>query len=429
MKFERLERSQVKAFFTVTRSDFTAALDTAFEVNNSKVKIDGFRPGKAPKAKYLALYGVESLYSDALDTVVNNLISTELVKSEEFKIVGSPSLDLDFEKLSTEEDFEINLTFDVHPEVTLGEYKGIKVKKEEIKVTDDEVKEEINNQLKDKIELVVKKTQTIKKGDVAIFDFSGSVDGVKFDGGTSENYELKIGSGQFIPGFEDQMIGMKANEEKDVVVTFPAEYQAPDLAGKEAVFAVKVHEVKEEVVPALTDELVVSFEIENVKTVSEYNTHVMDKLTTAKTNNEERRVESEVLNTLIKNTTLDLPQTYITNRYNELMKSIEGQAKQYGIDFELFLQLTGTNKEQLQTQTTERAINDVKLDIILVEIVEKEKIEATDAEIDTFMQSEAEKYNSTKEAFEKQYGKDVFAYNLNVQKALDLVKSSSKTTK
>ncbi len=429
MKFEKLERSQVKAFFTVTRSDFNEAVDAAFEINNKKVTIKGFRAGKAPKSKYLAQYGVESLYSDALDKVVNDIISKELVTSTEFKIVGAPNLDLDFEKLSTEEDFEINLTFDVHPEVTLGEYKGIKVKKEQIKVTDEEVKEEINKQLKDKIELVLKKTQTIKKGDVAIFDFSGSVDGVKFDGGTAENYELKIGSGQFIPGFEDQMIGMKANEEKDVVVTFPEQYQAPDLAGKEAVFAVKVHEVKEEKVPALTDELVESFEIENVKTVSEYNTHVVDKLTTAKQTNEDRRVESEILETLIKNTTLDLPKTYINNRYNELMKSIEGQAKQYGIDFELFLQLTGTNKEQLEAQTKERAENDVKLDIILVEIVEKEKIEATDEEINTFMESEATKYNSTKEAFEKQYGKDVFAYNLNVQKALDLVKTSAKVTK
>ncbi|MFI3329801.1 MAG: trigger factor [bacterium] len=429
MKIEKLERSQVKAFFTVTRSDFNEAVDASFEVNNQKVTIKGFRAGKAPKSKYLAQYGVESLYSDALDSVVNKIINAELVTSTEFKIVGAPALDLDFEKLSTEEDFEINLTFDVHPEFTLGDYKGIKVKKEEVKVTDDEVKEEINKQLNDKIELVLKKTQTIKKGDVAIFDFSGSVDGVKFDGGTSENYELKIGSGQFIPGFEDQMIGMKANTEKDVVVTFPAEYQAADLAGKEAVFAVKVHEVKEEVVPALTDELVEGFAIENVKTVSEYNTHVVDKLTTAKQNNEDNRVQNEILTTLVKNTTIDLPKTYINNRYNELMRNIEAQAKQYGIDFDLFLQLTGNDKATLQAQTKERAENDVKLDIILVEIVEKEKIEATDEQINEFITSEATKHNSTKEAFEAQYGRDIFAYNLNVQTALDLVKSSAKVTK
>ncbi len=426
MKFERLERSQVKAFFTVKRSEFNEALETSFEVNNKKVTIKGFRAGKAPKSKYIATYGVESLYSDALDAIVNNVISNELVKSEEFRIVGSPNLDLDFEKLSTEEDFEINLTFDVHPEVKLGEYKGITVKSEDVKVTEEDVKNEINNQLKDKIELVVKKTQTIKNGDVAIFDFSGSVDGVKFDGGTAENYELKIGSGQFIPGFEDQMIGMKANEEKDVKVTFPEQYQAAELAGKDAVFAVKVHEVKEEKVPTLTDELVESFNIDDVKTVDAYNAYVMEKLTTAKKNNEDRRVESEILATLVKNTTLDLPKTYITNRYNELMNSIQSQAKQYGIDFELFLQLTGTNLQQLQTQTRERAENDVKLDIILVEIVEAEKIEANDDEINAFIELEAAKYNSTKEAFEKQYGKDIFAYNLNVQKALDLVKTSAK---
>ncbi len=426
MKFERIENSRVKAEFTVTRADFTAALDKSFEVNNEKVTIKGFRKGKASKATYLKNFGVESLYAEAIDIVANNIISNEIVKSTEFRIVNSPDLDFDVEKLSTEEDFNMTMTFDVHPTFTLGKYKGIEVKKEAVKVTDEDVKTEINNQLKSKVELNVKKKQVIASGDVAIFDFCGSVDGVEFDGGKAENYELKIGSGQFIPGFEDQMIGMKGNEEKDVVVTFPEEYMEKSLAGKEAVFKVKVHEVKEEVYPTLSDELVKEFNIENVNTVSEYNTHVTAKLEESKTTAAEQTQENALFKSLIDGTQIDLPKSYIDNRVKELVKNVEDQAQRYNIPLDMFLQFSGLTLEQFKAQSQERAVNDIKLDCILAEIVKAEKFESTDAELDAFITDEATKYNSTKEVFEKQYGRDIFKYNFNLNKALDLVKTSKK---
>ncbi len=426
MKFERLEGSQVKAFFTIKRSDFELALDTAFEINNEKVTIKGFRKGKAPKAKYLAAYGVESLYSDALDAAVNKIIETELVPCTEFRIINGPTLDLDYEKIATEEDLEINLTFDVHPTFELGTYKGIEVKAEDTNVTDEDITNAINGALKDKIEVVVKKDQVIANGDVAIFDFVGSVDGVEFEGGTAENYQLKIGSGQFIPGFEDQMMGMKASEVKDVNVTFPEQYHAEDLAGKKAVFKVTLHEVKEEIVPTLSDEIVASLEIENVKTVSEYNTHIVDKLKESKQQNETRRQEEEVLKAVINNTTIELPRSYVESRTNELMAGVENQAKQYGIPLEMFLQFSGMDLETFKKQSSERAVNDVKLDCILSEVVKVENIVATEDEITSFIASEAVKYNAKPAQFEKQYGRSVFAYNLNVNKALELIKTSSK---
>ncbi len=429
MKFERLERSQVKAFFTIKREDFNNAVDQAFEINNAKVTIKGFRKGKAPKAKYLAAYGVESLYADALDVAINDIINKELVPSKEFRIIDAPKADFDFEAVSGEGDFKINLTFDVHPTFELGTYKGVDVTVEDLKVTDEEIQNEVNNQLRSKVEVNLKKTQKIASGDIAIFDFEGSVDGVKFDGGAAENYELKIGSGQFIPGFEDQMIGMKAGEEKDVNVTFPEQYQAADLAGKAAVFKVKVHEVKEEVYPTLTDELVVEFAIENVKTVSEFNAHITAKLEETKKANDLRRREDEILSAVIKNTTIDLPKSYITNRVNELVQNVEQQAKRYNIPLEMFLQFSGMTMEQFTAQSEERAVNDVKLDCILSEIVKVEKINATEEEITEFIASEAVKYGADAKTFEKQYGRGVFAYNLNVNKALELIKSSAKEKK
>lgn len=427
MKFERLEGSQVKAFFTIKRTDFNAALDTAFEINNAKVTIKGFRQGKAPKAKYLAAYGVESLYSDALDVVVNKIIETELVPSKEFRIISGPSLDLDFEKVGTEDDLDINLTFDVHPTFELGTYKGITVKSEDTTVTDDDIKNAIVGALRDKVEVVVKKEQVIASGDVAIFDFVGSVDGVEFEGGTAENYQLKVGSGQFIPGFEDQMIGMKASEVKNVNVTFPAEYMEPSLAGKEAVFKVTLHEVKEEITPTLTNEVVAELNIENVTNVDEYNAYIVEKLKESKKQNEERRREEELLSTVIKNTNIDLPKSYVESRVNELVANVENQAKQYNIPLDMFLQFSGMDLETFKTQSRERAISDVKLDCILSEIVKVEAITATEEEITEFIASEAVKYNAEAKAFEKQYGRSVFAYNLNVNKALELIRTSSKT--
>ncbi|MFI3252234.1 MAG: trigger factor [bacterium] len=429
MKLERLEGSQVKTFFTVERTKFNEAVDKSFELNNSKVKIAGFRPGKAPRSKYEATYGVGSLYNDALDIVVNEIITNELTKSEEFRIVGAPNLGLDFSKLSTEEDFEITLTFDVHPTVELGAYKGIEVKAVDAKVTEEDITNEINRQLKDKAELTLKGKQVIEKGDIAIFDFAGSVDGVAFDGGTAENYELKIGSGLFIPGFEDQMIGMKAGEEKDVNVTFPKAYQAAELAGQEAVFKVKLHEVKNETFPTLTDELVKELNLENISTVEAYKTDLVAKLEVAKTNQENRRFEDELLAKVIENAKIDLPKTYVNNRVSELTKNAEAQAKQYSISLEVLLQFQGMTLEQFNQMSTERAVNDIKLDCILDEIVKAEKLNATDEEVVAFIEKEAAKYNSTKDAFIKQYGKSVFAYNLNIANALEVIKSNAKSTK
>jgi trigger factor len=275
MTFERLEHSQIKASFEVSAEEFAVALDEAFKICNEKVTIDGFRKGKAPKSVYLKRYGVESLYADAIDAAVSKKMREELLTNTEIQIASQPMLDVDYATVAEGQGFNFTLTFDTFPEVVLGEYKGVKVKGLDNTVTEAEIANEKSRLLKDKIVVETKEEQVIALGDIAVFDFLGTVDGVAFDGGAAENYELEIGSHQFIPGFEEQMVGMEANTEKDITVTFPENYGAPNLAGKEAVFHITLHEVKAKTTPELTDELVVELKVEGVNTVSEFEAHVL----------------------------------------------------------------------------------------------------------------------------------------------------------
>ena len=295
----KLENSQIKAYFEVNAEEFAVALDEAFKICNEKVTIKGFRKGKAPKATYLKHYGVESLYADAIDAAVSRKMREELIPNEEIQIASQPMLDLDYASVS-EEGFKFTLTFDTFPEIELGQYKGIEVEGLSNLVTDAEIESEKGRLLKDLVVVEAKEEQVIALGDTAVFDFEGSVDGVKFPGGAAENYELKIGSHQFIPGFEEQMVGMTSGTEKDINVTFPENYGQKDLAGKAAVFHINLHEVKVEKQPELTDELVAGLKIENVNTVEEFNNHVVTSLTERKTNYNNRQLENTVLSHGVK---------------------------------------------------------------------------------------------------------------------------------
>ena len=354
MTFEKLEHSQIKAHFEVSAEEFSAALDEAFTICNAKVTIKGFRKGKAPKTVYLKNYGVESLYADAIDVVVGKKMREELLVNEELAIASQPMLDLDYNSVAEGKGFTFTLTFDTYPEVKLGQYKGIEVVAQDNEPTNDELANETNRLLKDKV-VVETKEGAIENGDLAVFDFVGSVDGVEFPGGKAENYELKIGSGQFIPGFEDQMVGMVANTEKDITVTFPENYGEKSLTGKEADFHITLHEVKAEKSPDLTDELVKELNIENVNTVLEFHDHVKTSLTTRKTNYNNRMLENQVIEAVVNNAEIDLPKTFVKERENSLRSQAEAQAKQYNIPFEMFLQFSGVTVEAFNEQCHEEA--------------------------------------------------------------------------
>lgn len=394
LKIEKLDGSRVKFDVNVSADKFEEGLDHAFKIENEKVEIKGFRKGKAPRKVFENKYGVESLYNEAIQYVLQDTYYNAVVDNK-IDVVAQPKIDLDPNMITRGEDFTYGVTVAVKPEVKLGDYKNIQVEVEPIEVTDEELEAEINKNLEKNAEMVVKEDASLEKGNTAVFDFSGSVDGEKFEGGTAENYELEIGSGQFIPGFEDQMIGMKAEEEKDVVVTFPEDYQQDTLAGKEAVFAVKLHEIKERQVPTFSDEFVKDLDIENVETMDAYKAHLKEQLMSQKEQQKNNTVKQVVIEKATENAEFSVPEEMINDETNRMMKQQESQIKQYGLDFKTYLQYMGKSEEDFKADLAVQAKTNVEQQLILSEIGLAEDIQATDEEV-------AEKYDALLEQYKSQ---------------------------
>lgn len=381
MVVEKLEHSRTKLTFDVTPEEFEKALDKAFEEENAKVSIQGFRKGKAPRSVFEKHYGVESLYATAIDVILNNKIQ-EAVKDENLvkDFIGQfePLLE---EKVERNTNFKVSLVIDTYPEVKLGDYKGIEVAKKNLDVTDEEVEQACKSMAAKDATMEAKAEQVIAKNDFVTFDFVGSVDGVEFPGGKAENYELQIGSGQFIPGFEDQMIGMKAEEVKDINVTFPENYGEASLAGKAAVFKVTVHEVKEQKLPEFTDEYVKTLN-KDVNNYDELKAAKRKELEAKKAQAEKDRQTNDLINKIIDNATVDMPKTLVDSRYNAMKSQYENQAKMYNIPFETFIQIMGSTLEQFEDITRKQAERQALFDVVAGAIIEAEKLVPTKEEID-----------------------------------------------
>ncbi len=382
MTTEKLEHSRIKATFDITAEDFEVALDKSFAENVKKVTIKGFRKGKAPREIFEKNYGVESLYEEALNYIFNQKVE-ELYKSEEYKnkIVSQFVPELDWNNIKRGSNFTISLLFDVRPEFNLPAYKGIEVKKANTEVSEDEVNESINRLLQPKAKREDKEDKTIALGDIAEFDYKGYVDDEAFEGGEAKNYSLKIGSKHFIPGFEEQMVGMKEGETKDVLVTFPEKYQAENLAGKPAKFVVTVNKVFTEVLPELTDDFIKSLDIKDVNTKDELVEYKKQELVSQKENSEIDRQTNDVINFLINNTVVDMPESLIQRRIDLFRNNYEEQAKRYNIPLETFLQLIGTNKEKFDKDTAEQGKRNAIFIEVMAKVVEEEKLQPTIEEI------------------------------------------------
>ena len=404
MVTEKLEHSRVKATFDVTADEFERALDKAFEVNNAKVTIKGFRAGKAPRSVYEKHYGVESLYDEALNVILNEKAS-EIYKDENLAKEICGQFEPNFEgedKLERGKDFKISLTFDVYPEVKLPQYKGLEVAKKVLEATDEEVEAEVKSVLKKDAEMVAKEEQVIAEGDYATFDFVGSVDGVEFPGGKADNYELQIGSHQFIPGFEEQMVGMKAEETKDINVTFPENYGEASLAGKPAVFKVTVHEVKAEKLPELNDEYVKGLKIDGVNTVEELKANKKAALEVSKAVSEKDRQVNELITKIVDNAVVDMPKSLINEKVNDIRGQYEKQAKMYNIPFDTFLGLMNVKKEDFEAQTLEQGTKQALFNVIATKIIEVENLTPSKEAVEELAEKDAKANGKTKEAMLKQ---------------------------
>ena len=377
---EKLEAGKVKLTVKVSAEEFDLALDHAFQKVVKEINVPGFRPGKMPKTVFVKRFGYESLYQDAVEFALQGTYPLAVRESGVFP-VSDPAIDLKFEELKQGKGFTYTAEVEVWQDAVLGEYKGVEVKRASTKVTDAKVNQYIKKALVQKQETVIKETAA-KKGDTVVIDFEGFVDGVAFEGGKGENYPLELGSHSFIPGFEEQLVGVKPESEVDVNVVFPENYHE-HLAGKAAVFKVKVHEVKTKVTPKLTDELVEEMEIANVKTVEEYKAYVLDLLTKEAETKADNKMMEDLFKKITKKSKIVVPEAVIESELEKQLNKVEAQAKQYGVPTEVLLQYSGYQtvdafKEEGRKHLKTRITND----IIVEEIIKAEKIKATAKEIE-----------------------------------------------
>ncbi|HRX92122.1 MAG TPA: trigger factor [Candidatus Izemoplasmatales bacterium] len=393
MMIDKLSGSRVHFTITVTGEMFEHALDHAFEVVNEKTEIKGFRKGKAPRSVYEAHYGIESLYEEAVEHAIGDTYYDAITEND-IDVVAQPKIDFDFKNVKRGSDFTYEVTVAVRPEVVLGEYLGTEVKLLPDVASDVEIDTEITREREKNAEMVLKEEGVLEEGDTAVFDFEGSVDGVKFDGGSAENYELVIGSNQFIPGFEEQMKGMAPETEKNVIVSFPEDYHEKSLAGKESVFKVTLHEIKNRVVPQLDDEFVKDLNLDNISTIDEYKAYVKNQIETDKKKQNENQIRTTVIEKATENATFDLPEEMIEEEVKRADEDNQNRMKQYRLDFDTYLKYMGKTKEEYLTELKEEATKTLRQQMVINAIAKKENLEADDKETEAKYQEIADQYKS-----------------------------------
>ena len=396
------------------------ALDKALDKALKNVKVDGFRQGKVPKDIYLKKYGVESLFMDASNYCVEDAYNDMLKEAKDLEIAAQPMVDI---KSIDENAIEYVFTLTLKPEVKLGKYKGLKAEKEKIEVTKEEIEHAIEHMREHYKENIIKEG-AIEKGDIAVIDFEGFKDGVAFEGGKGENYSLEIGSNTFIPGFEDQLIGMKAGEKKDLDLTFPEDYPSEDLKGAKVVFKVKVNEVKEVKIPELDKEFFEDLGMDGINTKKDLENQVKENITASKEAQMEEKYIQDLLNEIVKTTEVDVPDTMVNDETERMVHEFAEHIKMQGITIEQFYKFTRSNEEQLKEQYKEEALKRIKYRLIIEEIIKQEKIEVTDEDVENELEEIGKKYNMTKEEVKKQYegNLDYIKYDLEVRKAFSIIK-------
>lgn len=399
--------------------DWKNALDKAFKKLNKEAKIDGFRPGKAPKEVYIKKYGMTSIYMEAAESCLNQAYEKMLEQNGVDIIVAQPEINL---SAVTDDYVEFKFNLTLKPEVKLGKYKDLGVKKDAVKVTKKEVDDAIEQMRQRYIENIDKEGK-VEDGDVAVIDFEGFKDGVAFDGGKGENYSLKIGSNTFIPGFEEQIIGMEKGEEKDINLTFPDDYHAEDLKGKAVTFKVKVNEIKQQKLPELDEEFFLDLGMEGITNKEELEKQLEENIKARKEAEVENKYIDELLAKAAENTEIDIPEAMINEEIDRILKQYEENLKMQGITLEMFYQFTNSDEQALRDQMREEAKNRVTYRLMLEEIAKEEKIEISDEQAETEAVNLATKYQMEKEEFLKTFGGlEMVKYDLKMRQALEVLK-------
>ena len=420
---EKLENNMAKLKITVPAEQLEKAIEKAYQKNKNKIQIPGFRKGKAPRKMIEQMYGKGVFYEDA----ANELIEEEYPKAVEEcgeDVVSSPKIDV--EELEAGKDFVFTAEVALKPPVKLGKYKGIEVEKMDLDVTDDEVDAEIDKQRNMNARSIDVTDRAVKDGDTVSLDFEGFVDGVAFDGGKGTDYPLTIGSGAFIPGFEEQLVGFEIGQEGDVNVKFPEDYQAENLAGKDATFKCKVNSIRAKELPELNDE---SASDAGFDTVAEYKEDVKKKLEEKKAADEKAKREDAVVRAVIEDSEMELPEAMIETQQRQMVNEFAQRLQMQGMNMDQYLQYTGGSVDQMLAQVKPQAIERIKSRLVLEAVAEAEKIEVSDADVDAEIESMAHQYRMEVEKLKEMMSdaeKKQLKSDLAVQKAADFLVENVK---
>ena len=419
---EKIEKSQVVLTIEVGAEEFEAAIEKAYQKMRRKINVPGFRPGKAPRKIIEGMYGVEVFYEEAINIAFPEAYEAA-VKEKELQVVGYPVVEMEGEV--TRGGFTFKATAPVYPEVTLGQYKGLTAEKEEVKVTAADVDARLKV-LTDRNTRLVSVEREAKEGDTAVIDFEGFLEGKPFDGGKGTNHSLELGSHSFVPGCEEQVVGMKAGDEKDIDITFPEDYHA-DLAGKAVVFKVKVHEVKEKEVPALDDEF--AKDVSEFDTLKDLKADLKKKIAEERQKDADRAFEDALMEQVAANITADVPDAMVEGQARQFLENFKMQIAQQGIPYDQYMKMTGMDEQKLLDDAKEPALRQVRLDLALAAIIKAENIEVSDEEVEAEFKKLADQYGMDLEMVKKYLQADQVKDQVTTQKAVAVVVDSAVATK
>lgn len=429
LQVEKLEKNMAKLTIEVSADELEKAIQKAYQKNKNKISVPGFRKGKVPRQIIEKMYGKEVFYEDAANALIPDAYEKALDECEE-TVVSSPKIEVT--QIEAGKPFVFTAEVALKPEVKLGKYKGVKVEKQTIEVTEDEINAEIAKERENNARTVEVEGRAIENGDIATIDFEGFVDGVAFEGGKGENYPLTIGSGSFIPGFEEQLVGKNKDEEVDVNVTFPEDYHAEELKGKEALFKVAIKEVKTKELPELDDEF--ASEVSEFDTLAEYKADIEKKLTEKKEKEAKNAKEEAVIDAIIADAAMDIPEAMLETQQRQMVDEFAQRLQMQGLSLEQYFQFTGLDGQKMLEQVKPQAERRIKSRLVLEAIVAAEGITASDEDYENEIARMAEVYNMEADKVKEMLGdnenaKKQILEDLAITKAAEFVVSEAKETK
>lgn len=424
LQVEKLEKNMAKLTIEASAEDFEAAIEKAYLKNKGSITLPGFRKGKAPRKMIEKMYGVGIFFEDVANMLIPDAYAKE-VDDCDLEIVSQPEIDV--VQIEAGKPFIFTAEVALKPEVTLGEYKGIEVEKQSVEVTEEEIQAEIDKERENNSRTVDIDDRAVEDGDMIKLDFDGYVDGVAFDGGKADNYDLTIGSGSFIPGFEEQLIGKMIGEDTDVNVTFPEEYGAEELAGKAAVFKCRVNEIKVKELPEVDDEF--AQEVSEFETLAEYKEDIKKNLTEKKEQEAKIAKENAVVEKIVENATMEIPDAMIENQVRNMVDDFSRRIQSQGLTVEQYFQFTGMNADGLKEQMRPEALKRIQNSLTLEAIAEAEKIEVSDERLEEELVKMAESYQMEAEKLKEiigEYEQDQIRKDISIQEAVTLVTDAAK---